>query len=205
MSSWKRRRQHEVDQRPRAGRILRVGEHPGELDLAEARSGHDADGRRRLLAVREHHVGRGIGRVRHDERPVTAPAARGEVGGVRLLPPVDDAHAVRRAAPSSSRCQPSSPNCGDRREQEREAGRRRRRVLDHEQLAVRGLRRDRRATSAPADDRRARTRRGRRSTHTSALSIGVTRFFGSSRKRSGTLVDSLRGVRLEQIVVERPA
>jgi hypothetical protein len=37
-----------------------------------------------------------------------------------------------------------------------------------------------------------------------AVSIGVTRFFRSSRKRA-ELLDSLRGVLLEQIVVERPA
>ena len=121
-----------------AAAVLGALEHAGELDLAEARVEHGADGRRLRLRLREVHRGRRARRVRDHERVRALVGALREVAVVRLSQPSTTFTSLARSlrpvvAPAVVAVR------GDRREQEREPGRRRRRVLDHEQALVRGL------------------------------------------------------------------
>src|SRR5215207_4674065 len=132
-------RQHEVDEL--LCRLLVRGalEDADELDLPEARVEQRAG--RRLLrpGVGVHHLRRRAGRVRHHQWVVALAGAPRELGVVRLLPAVDDLDVVGpQLVPVGAPAVRSE--LGHRGEQERQSGRRRRRVLDDEQALVLRLR-----------------------------------------------------------------
>jgi hypothetical protein len=132
-------RQHEVDQLARSVLVVRSPQDARELDLPEAAVGDDARRGRLRPRVPEDHLGRRARGVGDDDR-ARAVAAGGtrEAHRVRLLPAVDDDHAARpELAPEHL---PAVPEPCDRREHEREAGRRGGRVLDDELVPVARLR-----------------------------------------------------------------
>ena len=128
-------REHEVDELAGALRVPRSPQHSGELDLAKARARHDTGGRVGRSRVAEDHL-RGRARCIGDDHGTLALAARcaGEASVVGVLPAVHDEHVVRaELAPVAL---PAVAELRDRRQHEREARRRGRRVLDDEEPAV---------------------------------------------------------------------
>ena len=97
-------REHEVDQRPGALRVpRRPSSTPASSIWRKQLSATTAVGARLRRLLREDHLGRRARRVGDDDRPLAlAAAGAGELGRVRLLPAVDDEHAVRRGAGASS-------------------------------------------------------------------------------------------------------
>ena len=131
-------RQQEVDQLSGLGGVLRAAEDAGVLDLAEARRGDDAGRRGVDRRVGEHDLRRRARAVADHERPVAVTGA-GERAVVGVLPRVDDLDPVgAQARPVVGPAVLAV--LGDRRQQERQPGRRRGRVLDHEQVGVRRVR-----------------------------------------------------------------
>ena len=128
-------REHEVDERLRALRSSR------RRARRRARSGGSSCPRPRPSApssgrLREDHLGRRARGVGDDDRPLAlAAAGAGEAGRVRLLPAVDDEHAVR-AQPAPVVLPAVLAELRDRGQHEREPRGRGGGVLDDEQLPV---------------------------------------------------------------------
>ena len=142
--------EEEVDQLSRRGLVVGAGQDPGALDLAVAARVDHAH--RRLVdgRVGVEHLGGRARRVGHHQRAgALARPAAGERRVVRLLPPVDDLHAVgpQIAPPRLPAVLAEGLDAG---QQEGETRRRGRRVLHHEEVLVQRGRRGRRGWRARA-------------------------------------------------------
>jgi hypothetical protein len=114
--------------------VVRAAQHAGELDLTEARGVDRRGGRSVDRRIGEDDLG-GRARAVADDQRLRSVAGAGEALVVRRCPPVVDLDPVRpQARPVVAPAVVAE--LGDRRHQERQPGRRRRRVLHDEEVGV---------------------------------------------------------------------